>query len=110
MSLLASRGSNDGTSNQLAALNDMLQHIEVQEKLPLEVVEAANMDCDTMPPLSPQRIVEVNFHSYRAHDLMLVYFVFQLFVGELNPASSEKHFLLALEYLHFASAVSADSQ
>lgn len=37
----------------------MLQHIVVQEKLPAEAVEAAGLDYDIMPPLSPQRIIEV---------------------------------------------------
>ena len=58
LSLLASGGS-EGISDKLATINSMLQHITVQEKLPLEAVEAAGLDYDIMPPLSPQRIIEV---------------------------------------------------
>lgn len=67
LSLLASRPSEGVKSKQLDILNTFLQHIEVQEELPPDVVAASGMDYDTMPPLSPQRIIEVsinNIHTY----------------------------------------------
>lgn len=60
LSLLASRPSEGVKSKQLDILNTFLQHIEVQEELPPDVVAASGMDYDTMPPLSPQRIIEVS--------------------------------------------------
>ena len=47
-------------SEKLATINSMLQHITVQEKLPSEVVTAAGLDYEIMPPLSPQKIIEVS--------------------------------------------------
>ena len=47
----------------LNSINSVLHSIEVQEQLPSEAVEAAGLDCTTMPPLSPQKIIEVCVHS-----------------------------------------------
>lgn len=63
LSLLASRPSEGVKSKQLDILNTFLQHIEVQEELPPDVVAASGMDYDTMPPLSPQRIIEVSINN-----------------------------------------------
>ena len=59
MSLLASGDSEEGVSDKLATINSELHHISAQEKLPLEAVEAAGLNYDIMPPLPPQRIIEV---------------------------------------------------
>eukprot|EP00731_Ephydatia_muelleri_P027834 Em0019g707a len=77
---LASDVPQDEKDERVEALNHQLQLIEYQENLPAEVLDADGLDLGTMPPLSPEKLV-------------------QLYVrDEKEPL----HFLYALELLDFA--------